>query len=263
MKFKGLKYISLFASFILMMFFTYSNVGAAFYQQSENKLTSYKFSRDDDLASVSIQYQNGIRDIEIFICNPSTADAKCKEDAITKFKDSETIINRENFNKTYTKEFVNPIDGTKRLGDYVDSSYTDGQVKNNYHVVMTASFCAVRSDNSQECKAWDEGVVIFSDDITIATGLTSSGELNRSIARILTFINDYMLPVLWLVLVVFLIVKGILLGIDIVKASDEAEVRRKKVSGLVWLFIGVFAALAITVGASIVMGFFGYGGYLL
>ena len=51
-----------------------------------------------------------------------------------------------------------------------------------------------------------------------------------------------------------------MLGIDIVKSVDEPEVRKKKVSGLIWLFIGIFAAYTITIIASVVMSMFGYGG---
>ena len=47
---------------------------------------------------------------------------------------------------------------------------------------------------------------------------------------------------------------------DIVKASDDPELRRRKISGLVWLFIGIFVGYVITITASIVMGYFGYGG---
>ena len=51
-----------------------------------------------------------------------------------------------------------------------------------------------------------------------------------------------------------------MLAIDIVKASDEADVRQKKISGLVWLIIGVFAGYAITIAAHAVMNMLGYGG---
>jgi hypothetical protein len=51
-----------------------------------------------------------------------------------------------------------------------------------------------------------------------------------------------------------------MLSIDIVKASDEAEVRQSKIKGLTWLIIGVLAGYAITIGASWVMTLLGYGG---
>ena len=76
----------------------------------------------------------------------------------------------------------------------------------------------------------------------------------------LNIVNNIVIPILWVILGILLIVRGVMLGIDIVKSADEPEVRKKKVSGLIWLFIGIFVAYVITIVASVVMSMLGYGG---
>ena len=54
----------------------------------------------------------------------------------------------------------------------------------------------------------------------------------------------------------FLVVKGALLGVQIVKAADEPQVRQEKIGSLKWLIIGVAIAYAVTAVANIVLNTF-------
>lgn len=257
---KYLKIITLVTSFVLMVFFMCNNVSAAYYDESNNKILSYKLSRDDNEATVSIQYQNGIKDVNVYICETTQTDQDCKDNPITQYQDDTEIVNSSELIKEYTKAFRDPKEG-KHLEDYTDSIETDGQIVNNYKVLITAKFCQLRTEDRQECRSRSNDYILVSENTTLATGLTASGDLNKTIMKVLTVVNNYVIPILWLAEAILLIVRGIMLGIDIVKASDEPDVRHKKINGLIWLFIGVFASIAVTSIASYILTVRGYGGY--
>ena len=164
--------------------------------------------------------------------------------------------------KTYSKTFTTQYSGAP-LNTYKDSVDTNGQETNNYKILIKAKFCVLRDQQKSDCLVWEESDRIIKEELTtLATGITGDEGLNSSIVDILTVINNVVIPILWALLLILLLVRGILLGMEIVKASDDSELRKRKVSGLVWLFIGVFAAYAVTIIASIVMSMFGYGGLL-
>lgn len=71
-----------------------------------------------------------------------------------------------------------------------------------------------------------------------------------------TEIVDTITLIIYIVLGLFLVVKGALIGMQIVKAADEPQVRQEKISSLKWLVIGVAIAYAVTVAADLLMGYF-------
>ena len=86
------------------------------------------------------------------------------------------------------------------------------------------------------------------------TSLTGSvGQLMQTLTDI---VEKTILPIIYVVLGLFLIVKGALLGMQIVKAADEPQVRQEKISSLKWLVIGVAIAYAVTIVADVLVGFF-------
>ena len=121
----------------------------------------------------------------------------------------------------------------------------------------------MRNAEKTDCASidnWTDYEQLYSEIIEIDGAFTGNSDVNNIIARVLTVVNDYVIPILWVVMGILLIVRGVILAIGIVKASDEAEVRASKIKGLVWLAVGVLAGYAITIGASWVMSVFGYGG---
>ena len=85
---------------------------------------------------------------------------------------------------------------------------------------------------------------------------TTNTELNGAIQTIIDIVDDTLLPIIWVVLGLFLVVKGAILGMQIVKAADEPQVRQEKIGSLKWLVIGVAIAYGVTGVAHIVTGFF-------
>ena len=65
------------------------------------------------------------------------------------------------------------------------------------------------------------------------------------------------LTIIYIVLGLFLVIKGALIGMQIVKAADEPQVRQEKISSLKWLVIGVAIAYAVTFVADLVIDYFG------
>ena len=81
-------------------------------------------------------------------------------------------------------------------------------------------------------------------------------DVRELIDEIYEITHGTILPILWAVLGIFFVVKGALLGIQIVKSADEPQVRQEKIGALKWLAIGVAVAYAATFLVDAVMGFF-------
>ena len=61
--------------------------------------------------------------------------------------------------------------------------------------------------------------------------------------------------IIYIVLAAFLVVKGAILGMQIVKAADEPQVRQEKIGSLKWLVIGVAIAALASGGVQFLTGF--------
>ena len=69
-------------------------------------------------------------------------------------------------------------------------------------------------------------------------------------------IVNVIVTIIYVVLGLFLVVKGALLGVQIVKAADEPQVRQEKIGSLKWLVIGVAIAYAVTIVADVLVNYF-------
>ena len=61
---------------------------------------------------------------------------------------------------------------------------------------------------------------------------------------------------LYFALAAVLVVKGAMLGVQIVKAADEPQVRQEKINSLKWLVIGIAVAYGVTIGAPALIKYF-------
>lgn len=269
---KLVKIFSLLATFVVMMFCMAPVQVDAIYEPTMNKMLTGKnqFVVDPTANSnplvITIQYQYGLKDIQVFICNDDLNASGCETNPISSFVDYVNFsdpslgmriagINQTNQDTTtyiYTKNA--PTDGGVPINEYANGTY---------RILVKASFCTMRSLDKKSCASddnWTEYQTLFFDIIEIDGAFTGNSEVNNIISQILTIVNDYVIPILWIALFVILVVRGVILAIGIVKASDEAEVRSAKIKGMVWLVVGVFAGYALTIGASWIMTIFGYGG---
>lgn len=250
------------ASFLFAIFLSCRPVNAI-YELKENYVESYFVSRDQDKVNLSIRYQYGIKNIVVNICDGTCAGKK----PITTYQDAieagKEIINNFEGPTTFSngdQGYSIPTSGI-HLNAYTDRLTSDGKVDNTYYIQISATFCKVRSPDYKQCNEWDASTrTLISEEFQMNVGFTSSSEMNKTISQMLNITNNVVIPILWVILGIILIVRGIMLGIDIVKTADEPEVRKKKISGLIWLFVGIFLAFVVTGTASAVMSMFGYGG---
>ena len=80
--------------------------------------------------------------------------------------------------------------------------------------------------------------------------------LNQVMDMLERVVNQTLMPIIWVVLGLFLVVKGAILGMQIVKAADEPQVRQEKIGSLKWLVIGVAIAYGVSFVATFVISYF-------
>ena len=74
--------------------------------------------------------------------------------------------------------------------------------------------------------------------------------------KITGLVYGTIMPIIYIVLTLFLIIKGAILGVQIVKAADEPQLRQEKIGSLKWLIIGCGIAYAASALVSVLTGFF-------
>jgi hypothetical protein len=79
-------------------------------------------------------------------------------------------------------------------------------------------------------------------------------ELSELMDVIQNIVMAIIMPVIYGVLGLFLVIKGAILGFQIVKAADEPQTRQEKIGSLKWLIIGVAIAYAASGLVHVVMG---------
>ena len=99
-------------------------------------------------------------------------------------------------------------------------------------------------------------VSFLADGNNINTSGISDSGIKGVMDDVLGIVTGTIMPVIYVVLGLFLIVKGALLGVQIVKAADEPQVRQEKISSLKWLIIGIAIAAGVAAVAHIVMNSF-------
>ena len=75
---------------------------------------------------------------------------------------------------------------------------------------------------------------------------TTTNEGVNELLGILNGVVQYVLIAIYVVLGAVLVIKGALLGVQIVKAADEPQVRQEKINSLKWLVIGVAIGYGVT-----------------
>lgn len=80
-----------------------------------------------------------------------------------------------------------------------------------------------------------------------------SDENLASLMAKVSSIGQMILNVIYIVLGLFLVIKGALLGMQIVKAADEPQVRQEKIGSLKWLVIGIVIAYGVAGVANILV----------
>lgn len=149
------------------------------------------------------------------------------------------------------------------------STLANNGTSTKYTVFAEARFCAVRTfsgDTPNGCESYDAQVKYARKEIDLLN-LTSDHEydftkdiedegISNLMEKISKIVKGTVMPIIWAVLGLFLIVKGALLGAQIVKSADEPQIRQEKIGALKWLVIGVAIAYASTGVVTVIMNFF-------
>lgn len=151
--------------------------------------------------------------------------------------------------KTYNFKIDHiPVDSTNREAQYV--------------VFVRVAFCSFRSEGNVACQYYSEDIGYARRDFKIADILTTNiddienEELESVMEKITGLVYGTVMPIIYIVLTLFLIIKGAILGVQIVKAADEPQLRQEKIGSLKWLIIGCGIAYAASALVTVLTGFF-------
>ena len=168
---------------------------------------------------------------------------------------------------TVTKKESDSLEGDYILNNL--NALTNGsQESTKYVLFVQASFCAVRNfdaeGNVSGCQYYDDAkfVKVDIDLMDLKNGdrldkvSTGDEDLDNMFQKISDIVYAVVIPIIWIVLGLFLVVKGSILGVQIVKSADEPQVRQEKIGSLKWLIIGVAISAAAAGFVKVIIGFF-------
>lgn len=280
--------IILFSALLMILF--NSNTTSAIYDSSKNTIG---ISVSKESVKVTVKYQRGfdVGTATYFWCpvasntvdelqNPSD----CKpltlsEEEMLKPLENNYVTNSEYSNLDFISESpANNADSNITSYTFTISKDKDpvlNQINNlidrgyrEFVVFAQANFCAKRYVNGDGtvggCQFYDSiksakistNIVNIENDHFGFDAETDDSGINDMMDKISGIVKETVLPIIWVVLGLFLVVKGAMLGVQIVKSADEPQVRQEKVGALKWLIIGVAIAYASTGVVTVVMNFF-------
>ena len=288
---KIFKYFSLvFFSAFLLFVFTNNSVSAN-YDSSKNKVSIVADNATEGdtkylKLKIKVTYQRGfatngkVGDIDYAsykICqddydSPITTPDKCTEQrdsVLNKWKSYANGADRIS-DKPSREADLNP---TSETFEFTTGLILDSTGRENYYVIFVQSFfCSVRevSENGgspTKCLYWHDPETDEDKQFTalrfkvgdiLHNSITNieNEEVNQMMQTITNIVYNTLLPIIYIALGAFLVVKGAILGFQIVKSADEPQVRQEKISSLKWLVIGVAVAYAATILVNIVTGYF-------
>lgn len=277
------KYFSLLIINIFAIFFFYNNpIKAANFDESKNYVSISFGNKDDDgnkkvIARVSITYQRGFGGVSQD--NKSgTQYVVCKETEVSNNGyclgvDWKPFLTEQN---TYISQseasYADSNLTTKHFEvDITSDIDTSNKMENTtkYVMLVQTCFCAVRNADNTACQVWYASSnsksnygVFKSNTFTVKEVLnTELGDiedkgLKDMMDKVSVVIYNDVMPIIWIVLGMFLVIKGTILGVQIVKAADEPQVRQEKIGSLKWLVIGVAVAALASGAVTAITGYF-------
>lgn len=279
------KFIKCFSIVIFSALFAFLLCGektSALYDRDENTIN---ISVSSESVKVVVEYQRGFdpSSTNYYWCRIPLESADTYNDpsnCSTKFTGyyvSNSDIPKPNFYSTSladeadnkTTKIIFTISSSKDpiLNDLFNNANNGTSTK--YIVFAEAKFCAVRSFSNNKpsgCESYDSQMKYARKEVNLLD-LTDDHDydftkdiedpgISDLMDKISNIVKKTVMPVIWAVLGLFLIVKGALLGVQIVKSADEPQVRQEKIGALKWLVIGVAIAYASTGVVTVIISFF-------
>ena len=276
---KIIKYFSIILFSAFFIFLLASEPTHAMYDSEKNTV---KVSVSKNEVKISVTYQRGMgsgSSAKYFWCTTYDSTAE-SGGCVNHFESNDGINYVENSDPKVTN-FISQADAATADKNLTTVTFKVPKVKDpllndlaskegqTLILVVNTSFCAVRNESRNACDYYDS-VKFTSLEVKINDLLNNSNvgefgtdvediedeEVKSLMEKISGIVYDTVLPIIWIVLGLFLVIKGALLGVQIVKAADEPQVRQEKVGALKWLVIGVAIAYLATGAVRILTGFF-------
>lgn len=151
-------------------------------------------------------------------------------------------------------------------GDYTDFYVADHfELENNmeYKISVSAAFKPYPAAIQDTSSGFIETDFVYisenasSEDDEREEGNKYADEALSKSEKIAKLFREIIIPLIYLLLLVVLIVKGVLLGIDITKFSDEPEVRKEKIRAFTYFGLAIFLVAILNTVGGFVTGLFG------
>ena len=208
-----------------------------------NKLGAIEIYNNGEIV---IRYKYGLRKADLFYCEKETT---CLDgmDSVMSILESNSVDTYKNTSedlKSYT--FQPDLDSNKlyrfRVEAYFGktSGYTGTEGLYGSPTITSLQVLETKDNYVNYEKKYtygDEGI-------------------DNLMTKIQNIVNTVIIPVLYTAIGMVLVVKGSILGVEIVKSADDPNTRAQKVHSLKWLAIGTGIAFAASTLVGIVTGFF-------
>lgn len=179
---------------------------------------------------ITFTYGYRVKDIKIWVCEEEL----CNVDEPTIFP-----------NQTYLGNSSIEFDLSKYL-------IKDDSRVIEYKITANANFKRTETQQTDSSATLNYIVTISGN----GSGSTRDDDVFKNSEKAITFVNVWILPGIYILLGVIFVVKGILLAIDLIKYSDSREVRREKLRGFAYMFVGLLAVAVVNSTVGVITGLF-------
>ena len=273
---KIIKYFTIFFASALFMLVLSSNKASADangnFDTSKNNISLAVYTEESTLKlRVTVKFTRGfdVDSAKYAVCDKSAGACDPKNIAPEDWKkyvsgDANSFSEKQ----TGTEADANPITKTY-VTDVASIDVSSANREANYVIYVKTYFCSVRVLDSEGhyqpgngCQWWHNPGENWYSSVEFKVGDVrdtnisdiEDEELQSMMDKVSDIVMSIVMPVLYAVIGVFLVVKGAILGFQIVKAADEPQVRQEKIGALKWLVIGVAIAYAATGLVHVVTG---------
>ena len=149
-------------------------------------------------------------------------------------------------NKIYVSGNVLEYDLTKYI-------LTNSQEK-EYVIKASGTFYSI--DNINRTSIANLNAEVSADNNDSKEGNNSNEILDLS-QNAIDFINQFIIPLLYMILAATFIIKAIILSLDIVKYADNRSIRAEKIRGFTYLGVGLLMVAIVNTAAGFITGLFG------
>lgn len=199
-----------------------------------------------DNGVVELNYRYGLRKVDVYYCKKGD---QCNIDFYT-----HKSIMESNSEDTYKR------DGTELIKyDFVIPVEENGEyrIRVEAYFGKSSAYTGLEPLNGGSFTITQKQIVDTNDKYVYASsnGIVDPG-MSALTEDIESIVNGAVLPIIYVVTSAFLVIKGSILGVQIVKSADDSSVRSEKIGALKWLVIGVGITYAATTIVGLLTGFF-------